>query len=129
MNENTTEFKVCRSFNAYEVSRDGRVRVRKTGNELTVSRFPTGVKYVYIMLGMYSGKKKGRKVAVGELVARTYLRAKDSHEILHCINGDWNDYSIDNWEWYDPQKLPENCTKQWRIIADTHGYYDVSEAK
>ena len=49
MNENTTEFKVCRSFNAYEVSLDGRVRVRKTGKELTVSRFPTSVKYVNIV--------------------------------------------------------------------------------
>ena len=127
MEENKTVFKTCRSFNAYEVSLDGRVRVRKTGKELTVSSFPTGVKYVNIVLGMYSGKKKGRKVAVGELVARTYLRAKDSHEMLHCINGDWNDYSLDNWEWYDPQKLPENCTKQWKIIANTHSHYDVSE--
>ena len=128
MEENKTVFKTCRSFNAYEVSLDGRVRVRKTGKELIVKKYPNGIKYVRFAIGLYTGKKKKpRKVSIGELVARTFLRARKDHEILHCINGDWNDYSIDNWEWYDPQKLPENCTKQWKIIADTHSHYDISE--
>ncbi len=126
MEENKNEFKPCRSYNGYEVSRDGRVRVRRTGKELKISEFPNGVKHVNIVVGMYTKHKHYKKVKVGEMVARTYLRAKKAHEILHCKNSDWNDYDMSNYEWYDPQKLPENNTKSWKPIADTCYHYDVS---
>ena len=63
---NSSEFMLCKSFNRYEVSLDGQVRDRKTGEVLKTYCFPNGVNYVVLKVG-----KSSRKVKVGELIART----------------------------------------------------------
>lgn len=119
--DNSAEFVLCKSFNRYEVSLDGQVKDRKTGEILKTYCFPNGVNYVVLKVGKHSCKVK-----VGELIARTFLN-KDKYDILKCVSENWNDYSPDNFLWYNPRTLPENNTKSWRRIEGTHSKYEVSE--
>ena len=107
------EFKPCVSYNAYEVSLDGRVRVRASKKLVKIVTLNM-VNYVVIKIGMYSGKGefknkaiKRKTIKVSEMIARTYLKKKKD-DLLRCINGDWNDYSLTNYEWYNPRELTEN---------------------
>jgi len=124
------EFKPCVSYNAYEVSLDGRVRVRSTKKLAKVVTL-NKVNYVVIKIGMYSEKgkakgniKKTKTIKVSEMIARTYLKKKKD-DLLRCINGNWNDYSLANYEWYNPRELPENKIGKWRK-TDISSAYEVS---
>ena len=108
-------------YSGYEVSLDGKVRQRRTGKLLKIKQFRNGPNYVFIKIN-----KKTKKMKVAELIANVYKKKKRK-DMLRCVNGDWNDYSLDNLEWYNPRDLPENRTKSWKVIVDTNSRYEASE--
>ena len=63
------EFKPCVSYNAYEVSLDGRVRVRASKKLVKIVTLNM-VNYVVIKIGMYSGKGEFKNKAIKCTVTR-----------------------------------------------------------
>ena len=115
------DFKVCCGYSSYEVSLNGSVREVRSKKTVKTYTFDDGTIYVVLKKG-----KHYRKIKVAELIALTYLEHKE-YDVLVCLNGNWNDYSISNYKWVNPRLQAENFTKIWKPIEGTQGNYEVSE--
>lgn len=90
------DFKVCYGYSSYEVSLNGSVREVRSKKTVKTYTFDDGTIYVVLKKG-----KHYRKIKVAELIALTYLEHKE-YDVLVCLNGNWNDYSISNYKWVNP---------------------------
>ena len=89
------EFLKCKKYSRYEVSREGVVRVAKT-NQVLTPREIFGVPYVKITYGSRTFTLK-----VAYMIASTYLPYERGMQDLKCIDGNWSNYDLSNFEWYN----------------------------
>ena len=118
------EFHKIKGYFGYEVSLNGHVRRTSHGKTTdldVIQPFGRDVNYVRMKIG-----KDHKEAKVSYLIALAFL-PKERGDVLICMNGDWNDYSIDNYMWVNPRTLPENNSKEWRRVKGFNKKYEVSE--
>lgn len=117
------EFLKCKKYSRYEVSREGVVRVAKTKQVLT-PREIFGVPYVKITYGSRTFTLK-----VAYMIASTYLPYERGMQDLKCIDGNWSNYDLSNFEWYNAREEIEKNSEgeNWKPIKGFNRQYEICE--